>query len=69
MAKKKSSSSDLGVSGGKGDVPRSCFSKQFRDNYDAINWNREEIYDMPEVPSNWNASVEEICNTFSPKKS
>lgn len=40
MPKKKSSSSDLGVSGGKGDSPRSCFSQQFRDNYDAIEWHR-----------------------------
>lgn len=40
MSKKKSSSSDLGVSGGKGDSPRSCFSQQFRDNYDKIEWHR-----------------------------
>ena len=23
---------------GKGDKPRNCFSKDFRDNYDGINW-------------------------------
>ena len=23
---------------GKGDKPRSCFNKQFRDNYNLINW-------------------------------
>ena len=26
---------------GKGDKPRNCFSKQYRDNYDAINWNKK----------------------------
>jgi len=25
-------------SAGKGDDPRNCFSKEFRDNYDAIDW-------------------------------
>lgn len=31
---------DLGVGGnpGKGDVPRNCFSKEFRENYDLIDW-------------------------------
>jgi hypothetical protein len=23
---------------GKGDAPRNCFSKKFKDNYDLINW-------------------------------
>lgn len=38
-----SSNSDLGLGGdpGKGDSPRNCFSKEFRDNYDRINWKRE----------------------------
>jgi len=34
---------DLGLSGGnpgKGDSPRSCFSAQFRNNYDSIDWQR-----------------------------
>lgn len=26
------------MSNGKGDNPRNCFSKQFKDNYDSINW-------------------------------
>jgi transcription initiation factor TFIIIB Brf1 subunit/transcription initiation factor TFIIB len=25
---------------GKGDSPRNCFSKQFKDNYEEINWHR-----------------------------
>ena len=27
---------------GKGDKPRSCFSKSFRDNYDQINWGKRK---------------------------
>jgi len=32
----KSSNKDVGA--GKGDKPRNCFSQNYRDNYDAINW-------------------------------
>jgi len=28
------------MSAGKGDKPRNCFSKQFKKNYDSIDWNR-----------------------------
>lgn len=28
---------------GKGDKPRNCFSKQFKDNYDKIEWNRKQL--------------------------
>jgi hypothetical protein len=27
---------------GKGDKPRNCFSKKYRENYDSINWNKKE---------------------------
>lgn len=27
---------------GKGDSPRSCFSKKFKDNYSEINWEKKE---------------------------
>ena len=27
---------------GKGDSPRSCFSKKFKDNYSEINWKKQE---------------------------
>lgn len=30
------------MSAGKGDSPRNCFSKQFKNNYDSINWNRNK---------------------------
>jgi len=29
-------------SAGKGDKPRSCFSKEFKDNYDLIDWSRKK---------------------------
>lgn len=29
------------MSAGKGDKPRNCFSKKFKDNYDEINWNSD----------------------------
>lgn len=29
-------------SAGKGSAPRSCFSRQFRDNYVQINWRKKE---------------------------
>jgi hypothetical protein len=28
-------------SAGKGDKPRNCFSQQYRDNYDSIDWNKK----------------------------
>ena len=30
------------MSAGKGDTPRSCFSKKFRENYEAITWGDED---------------------------
>jgi len=27
---------------GKGSKPRNCFSKEFKNNYDAINWSKNE---------------------------
>lgn len=33
---------------GKGDKPRNCFSKQFKDNYDLIDWNSKK----KELPKN-----------------
>lgn len=37
MSKK---SSNTGA--GKGDKPRNCFSKKFKDNYDLINWSKSK---------------------------
>lgn len=30
------------MSAGKGDTPRNCFSKQFKTNYDKINWSSKK---------------------------
>lgn len=30
---------------GKGDAPRNCFSKKFKNNYDEINWSEKENKD------------------------
>jgi hypothetical protein len=42
---------------GKGDKPRNCFSQKYRDNYDAINWNKKEKeneknIDNPDIVTN-----------------
>lgn len=31
---------------GKGDSPRNCFSKQFKSNYDEIDWGRKKSWDQ-----------------------
>jgi hypothetical protein len=31
---------------GKGDKPRNCFSKRFKENYDHINWNNKDKYKL-----------------------
>jgi hypothetical protein len=38
----ESSQNNNSYGAGKGDKPRNCFSKKYRDNYDSINWNRKE---------------------------
>lgn len=37
------------MSAGKGDKPRNCFSKKFKDNYDAINWKGDESVDLIDI--------------------
>lgn len=32
---------------GKGDSPRNCYSKRFKENYDVINWGRIKVIDEP----------------------
>ena len=31
---------------GKGDSPRSCYSERFRDNFDNIEWRKDEVKDQ-----------------------
>jgi len=33
------------MSAGKGSYPRSCFSREFKSNYDKINWHRAKTID------------------------
>ena len=42
-------SSNKDTCAGKGDKPRNCFSQNYRDNYDAINWcnKKNEKKDIP----------------------
>jgi len=42
--------SDDNHKNGKGDVPRNCFSKDFKNNYDSINWHREEVFSILYAP-------------------
>lgn len=38
---------------GKGDKPRSCFSKQFKQNYELINWKKnKKNYDKKNTTNN-----------------
>lgn len=53
---------------GKGDKPRNCFSNEFRDNYDDINWGSSErdlVNDCPtpfrwgmQTPDDWDEQLE-----------
>ncbi len=36
---------------GKGDKPRNCFSRKYRDNFDSINWNKN-IKKIPDKQAN-----------------
>jgi hypothetical protein len=33
------------MSAGKGDKPRNCFSKKYKENYENINWNKKSDCD------------------------
>ena len=39
------------MSAGKGDKPRNCFSKEFKNNYDLIKWKNKETSSKKE-PTN-----------------
>jgi hypothetical protein len=44
---------------GKGDKPRNCFSQQYRDNYDSINWNKNK-----ELSKNEKEYIDKIKDGF-----
>ena len=39
------------MSAGKGDKPRNCFSKQYKENHDSINWGRNKIKKIKKSPN------------------
>ena len=39
------------MSAGKGDKPRNCFSKQYKENHDSINWERKNIKKIKKGPN------------------
>ena len=49
MKKPKTNKSDAnkGKAGGKGDAPRSCFSEEFKHNFQRIDWSRKKIEMAP----------------------
>lgn len=49
---------------GKGDKPRNCFSKQYKDNYSIINWRSKK-----KVDKNRFADQIKICEAKADKKS
>lgn len=40
------------MSAGKGDKPRNCFSRQYKDNYDSIDWGKKLICPQCSKPVN-----------------
>ena len=49
------------MSAGKGDKPRNCFSKKFKDNYSQINWDSNSK-DDPERIKLWLDRLKKIKN-------
>jgi hypothetical protein len=54
------------MSAGKGDKPRNCFSKDFKDNYDCIDWNdwRNQVKKITKILYNDGWDVQS-CHMFS----
>ena len=50
---------------GKGDKPRNCFSKQFKDHYDLIDWskNKEKEESYVRQPESGSKSIEADTGT------
>ena len=53
------------MSAGKGDKPRNCFSKQYRDNYDQIDWSESPKLLM-KVADNTYAELGDLCRKPDP---
>ena len=55
---------------GKGDKPRNCFSKQYKDNYSNINWRAKKKVDNSPSPNQikfCEAKANKKSNSNSPK--
>ena len=51
------------MSAGKGDKPRNCFSKQFKDNYDEIDWGyKSSIKKLIEKEKTIDQAIEDVTN-------
>lgn len=51
---------------GKGDKPRNCFSKQFKNNYEEINWNsnsESNFSDTKETNGEDKRNIQDLCPT------
>lgn len=48
---------------GKGDKPRNCFSKQFKDNYEQINWGKVSQDKVDRYPEHLKELIEALLDT------
>lgn len=56
---------------GKGDKPRNCYSKQFKNNYDEINWNNNSesnFNDSKETNGEDKRNIQDLCATEQERK-
>ncbi len=65
-------------SNGKGDSPKSCFSKDFKNNYDEIDWGKKDFIGGRTIsrkealkdlgnPADWNEEIDKILVEFRRK--
>lgn len=50
-------------SAGKGDSPRNCFSKQFKDNYEEINWSKVSCNKVSKYPEHLKELLEALYDS------
>lgn len=56
---------------GKGDKPRNCYSKQFKNNYDEINWNtssESQFKDSKETNGQDKRNIQDLRTTEQERK-
>lgn len=53
------------MSAGKGDKPRNCFSEQYRNNYDEIDWGKKSsIQDLIEREKRIDEAVDDVLKVL-----